>query len=263
MLNNLYKMTQLQSSFSINMVALVDGVPRTAQPAHRAARDTSATRSRSSTRRTEFRLAKAERRAHILEGRIKALNVIDEIIALIRASDDAASAKAALMAEPFEFSEVQAVDILDMQLRQLTRLSRIDLETELDDVRGTIQELEAILADDVLLRTVIKDEMLAIKEEFATPRVCEITYDDGEMSIEDLVDDKELVIVMTEAQYVKSVPAGVVQVAGPRRPRCQRRQAQGRRHRAPRDLHHRARSPAVLLEPRQGLPTASARDPRA
>ncbi|MFW2333678.1 DNA gyrase subunit A [Ilumatobacter sp.] len=206
-LNNLYKMTQLQSSFSINMVALVDKVPRTVNLLS-ALEGYVRHQIEVVTRRTEYRLAKAERRAHILEGRIKALNVIDEIIALIRASDDAASAKHALMAEPYEFSEVQAVDILDMQLRQLTRLSRIDLETELDDVRGTIQELEAILADDALLRTVIKDELLAIKEEFATPRVCEITYDDGEMSIEDLVDDKELVIVMTEAQYVKSVPAG-------------------------------------------------------
>ena len=112
------------------------------------------------------------------------------------------------MAEPFEFSERQAIDILDMQLRQLTRLSRIDLETELADVRTRIQELEAILADDGLLRQVIKDELLAVKEEFATPRVCQITLDSGEMSIEDLVDDKELVVVMTEAQYVKAVPAG-------------------------------------------------------
>jgi DNA gyrase subunit A len=205
-LNNLYKMTQLQSSFSINMVALVDGVPRTLNLLT-ALEGYVRHQIDVVTRRTKFRLAKAERRAHILEGRIKALNVIDEIIAVIRSSDDAAAAKVALMEAPFEFTEVQAVDILDMQLRQLTRLSRIDLETELEDVRGTIQDLEAILADDALLRSVIKDEMLAIKEEFATPRVCEITYDDGEMSIEDLVDDKELVIVMTEAQYVKSVLA--------------------------------------------------------
>jgi DNA gyrase subunit A len=205
-LNNLYKMTQLQSSFSINMVALVDGVPRTLNLLS-ALEGYVRHQLEVVTRRTKFRLAKAERRAHILEGRIKALNVIDEIIAVIRSSDDAAAAKTALMEAPFEFSEVQAVDILDMQLRQLTRLSRIDLETELDDVRNTIQGLEAILADDSLLRQVIKDEMLAIRDEFATPRVCEITYDDGEMSIEDLIDDKELVIVMTEAQYVKSVLA--------------------------------------------------------
>ena len=111
------------------------------------------------------------------------------------------------MVEPFEFTEVQAVDILDMQLRQLTRLSRIDLETEVEDIRVQIAGLEAILADDVMLRQVIKDELLAIRDGFATDRVCEITYDEGEMSIEDLVDDKELVIVMTDAQYVKAVPA--------------------------------------------------------
>ncbi len=205
-LNNLYKMTQLQSSFSINMVALVDGVPRTLNLLT-ALEGYVRHQIEVVTRRSEFRLAKAERRAHILEGRIKALNVIDAIIALIRASDDVATAKAGLMAEPYEFTEVQAIDILDMQLRQLTRLSRIDLENQLEDERASIAELQSILADDGKLRGVIKDEMLAIKEEFATPRICELTYDDGEMSIEDLIDDKELVIVMTEAQYVKSVLA--------------------------------------------------------
>ncbi len=206
-LNNLFKMTQLQTSFAVNMVALVDGVPRTLNLAQAL---TGYVRHQLEviTRRSRFRLDRARRREHILEGRIKALDVIDEVIALIRGSDDASAAKAGLMAEPFEFSEVQAVDILDMQLRQLTRLSRIDLETEIEDVRGTIRELESILADDVKLRGVIKDELLAVKEEFATPRVCQIALDTGDMSIEDLVDDKELVVVMTEAQYVKAVPAG-------------------------------------------------------
>ena len=212
-LNNLYKMTQLQSSFSINMVALVDDVPRTLNLLT-ALEGYVRHQIEVVTRRSKFRLAKAERRAHILEGRIKALNVIDEIIALIRASDDAATAKEALMAVPFEFTEIQAVDILDMQLRQLTRLSRIELETLLEDERSKIAELQAILADDALLRGVIKDEMLAIKEEFATPRVCELTYDSGDMSIEDLVDDKELVIVMTEAQYVKAVTASTFKTQG-------------------------------------------------
>src|SRR5690606_5150434 len=163
-LNKLFKLTQLQSSFAINMVALVDGVPRTVNLLT-ALEGYVAHQIQVVTRRSEFRLAKAKRREHILEGRIKALDVIDEIIALIRASDDAQAAKQALMAEPFEFSEVQAVDILDMQLRQLTRLSRIDLETELEDVRARIAELEAILADDARLRQVIKDELIAIKEE--------------------------------------------------------------------------------------------------
>jgi DNA gyrase subunit A len=205
-LNNLYKLTQLQTSFGVNMVALVDGVPRTlnlADALHGYIRH----QVEVITRRTQYRLEKARHREHILEGRIKALNVIDQIIAVIRASDDAASAKAQLMSAPFEFSEIQAIDILDMQLRQLTRLSRIDLESELEDVRARVIELQSILDDPEKLRGVIKSEMTAIKEEFATPRVCTIALDTGEMSIEDLVDDKDLVIVMTEAQYVKAVPA--------------------------------------------------------
>jgi DNA gyrase subunit A len=212
-LNKLYKMTQLQSTFSINMVALVDGVPRqinlldalVAYVRHQV---------EVITRRTEYRLAKAERREHILQGRIKALNVIDEIIALIRSSDDVASARAGLMTTPFEFSEVQANDILDMQLRQLTRLSKIDLETELEDIRASIEDLQDILARPERLNSVIKEEILAIRDEFATPRVCELTYDDGEMSIEDLVDDKELVIVMTQAQYIKAVTAASFKTQG-------------------------------------------------
>ena len=205
-LNNLYKLTQLQSSFSINTVALVNGVPRTLNLVQ-VLQGYVDHQVDVVTRRSEFRLRRAQEREHILEGRLKALDVIDEIIALIRASEDANAAKDGLMAEPFAFSEIQAVDILDMQLRRLTRLSRIDIETELAETQETIRGLLAILADPVLLRTVIKDEMSAIKEKFATPRVCQIVLDSGEMSIEDLVDDKELVVVMTEAQYVKAVPA--------------------------------------------------------
>jgi DNA gyrase subunit A len=205
-LNNLFKLTQLQSSFSINMVALVNGVPRTLNLVQ-ALQGYVDHQVDVVTRRTEFRLARAQERAHLVEGRIKALDVIDEIIALIRASEDANAAKEGLMAAPFEFSEIQAIDILDMQLRRLTRLSRIDLETELAALRETIGELQAILADPALLRTVIKDELGTVREKFATPRLCQIALDAGEMSIEDLVDDKELVVVMTEAQYVKAIPA--------------------------------------------------------
>ncbi len=211
--NNLFKLTQLQSTFSINMVALVDGVPRqinlrdalVAYVKHQ--RDVI-------TRRSQFRLDKAKRREHILEGRIKALDVIDAIIALIRASDDVAAARDGLMAAPYEFSEIQANDILDMQLRQLTRLSRLDLQAELDETRAKIIDLQEILDSPERLSTVIRDEITAIKDEFATPRVCELTYDDGEMSIEDLVDDKELVIVMTQAQYVKAVSADSFKTQG-------------------------------------------------
>jgi len=212
-LNNLFKLTQLQTSFSINMVALVDGVPRTLN-----LRDAIDGYVRHQieviTRRSNFRLEKAKRREHILDGRIKALNVIDEIIALIRGSEDAQAAKAALMEKPYEFSEAQAVDILDMQLRQLTRLSRIDIESELESIRESIKELESILADDKKLRGVIKDELGSVRGDFAADRVCAITYDEGEMSIEDLVEDKELVVVMTEAQYVKAVSASSFKTQG-------------------------------------------------
>jgi DNA gyrase subunit A len=211
--NNLFKLTQLQSTFSINMVALVDGVPRqinlrdalVAYVKHQ--RDVI-------TRRSQYRLDKAKRREHVLEGRIKALDVIDAIIALIRASDDVAAAREGLMAAPYEFSEIQANDILDMQLRQLTRLSRLDLQTELDETRANIIDLQEILDKPERLNTVIREEITAIKDTFATPRVCELTYDDGEMSIEDLVDDKELVIVMTQAQYVKAVSADSFKTQG-------------------------------------------------
>ena len=212
-LNNLYKLTQLQTSFGVNMVALVDGVPRTLnlvtalQGYLRHQVDVI-------TRRSQFRLDKARKREHILDGRLKALDVIDQIIALIRASDDPAAAKAGLMAEPFEFSELQAQDILEMRLAQLTRLSRIDIEQEIIDVRARIVELEAILADPAVLNEVIRSEMTAIKEEFATPRVCQIGLDDGEMTDLDLVEDKELVIVMTEAQYVKAVTADSFKTQG-------------------------------------------------
>lgn len=205
-LNNLYKQTQLQTSFGVNMVALVDGVPRQLTLVD-ALNGYIRHQIEVLTRRTQFRLDKAERRMHLLEGRIKALNVIDQIIKLIRESEDAGAAKAALMVEPYEFTEVQAIDILDMQLRQLTRLSRIDLEAEINQLTERIAELQSILADDDKLRGVIAEEMGAIKEEFATPRVCPITLDSGDMSIEDLVDDTELVVVMTEAQYVKTVAA--------------------------------------------------------
>ena len=205
-LNNLFKQTQLQTSFGVNMVALVDGVPRQLTLAD-ALNGYIRHQIEVLTRRTEFRLDKAERRLHLLDGRLKALNVIDQIIKLIRESEDAPAAKAALMVAPYEFTEVQAIDILDMQLRQLTRLSRIDLESEMGQLNERIAELKSILADDAKLRGVISEEMLAIKEEHATPRVCPITFDSGEMSIEDLVDDTELVVVMTEAQYIKTVLA--------------------------------------------------------
>jgi DNA gyrase subunit A len=205
-LNNLYKLTQLQTSFPVNMVALVDGVPRTIN-LKMALEGYIAHQIDVITRRSQFRLDKARDRQHILEGRLKALDVIDAIIKLIRNSDDAGSAKEALMVKPYEFSERQAIDILDMQLRQLTKLSRIDIEKEMEELNARIKELEEILNNPVVLRALISKELSEVKTKFATPRVCQIIADTGEMGIEDLVDDKELVIVMTNAQYVKAVPA--------------------------------------------------------
>ncbi len=212
-MNNLFKLTQLQSSFPVNMVALVKGVPRTIN-----LRDALVGYIDHQidviTRRSKHRIQRAKDRNHILEGRLKALNVIDEIIKLIRGSEDANSAKESLMGKKYGFSERQAIDILDMQLRQLTRLSRIDLETEQKDVRARIKELQAILDSDATMRSVIAKELTAVREAFATPRVCQITHDLGEMSVEDLVDDKELVVVMTEAQYVKAVAADSFRTQG-------------------------------------------------
>ncbi|MDP4981161.1 MAG: DNA gyrase subunit A, partial [Ilumatobacteraceae bacterium] len=205
-MNNLFKLTTLQTSFPVNMVALVDGVPRTVN-----LRDALQGYTRHQidviTRRSNYRLKKAQDRGHILEGRLKALNVIDAVIKVIRGSEDGNAAKAALMGKQFGFTERQAIDILDMQLRQLTRLSRIDLETEQKDVQAQIKELKAILNDDKKLRAVISKELSAVRETFATDRVCKITADVGEMSVEDLVDNRELVVVMTQAQYIKSVSA--------------------------------------------------------
>ena len=212
-LNNLYKHTPLQTSFGVNMVALVDGVPRTLNlvQALQAYVEHQIDVIR---RRTQFRLDKARARAHIVEGLLKALDMIDAIIATIRASDDKPSARAALMAAPFEFTEVQAEHILDMTLSRLTRLGRADLEEEMTKLRQTITDLEAILADDGRLRGVIKDELSAIRGKYATPRRALVTFDDGDMSAEDLIDDEEIVITMSRAGYIKGVLASTFRTQG-------------------------------------------------
>ncbi len=212
-LNNLYKHTQLQTNFSVNFVALVDGVPRTLNLAEAlgAYVDHQIEVLR---RRSEFRLDKARARAHIVEGLLKAINVIDEVIATIRASDDRAAALAALITEPFEFSETQAEHILQMQLGRLTRLARIDLETEIAELNETIAELEAILADEVRLREVIKTELAAVRDEFATPRRSEITYDPGDLDIEDLIDDEDLIVTLSAKGYVKTMSPDAFRTQG-------------------------------------------------
>jgi DNA gyrase subunit A len=212
-LNNLFKHTPLQTNFGVNMVALCDGVPRTLNLAqalgyyidHQV---------EVITRRSEHRLRKARDRAHIVEGLIKALDMIDAIIALIRGSEDRGAARDGLMAAPFEFSEIQANHILDMQLSRLTRLGRSQLEGELAELRQTIAELESILADPGKLRQVIKDEMGEIRTKHATPRRAEITFDPGDLDNLDLIDDEELVVTMTHAGYIKTVAADAFRTQG-------------------------------------------------
>ena len=212
-LNNLWKSTPLQTSFGVNMVALVGGVPRTlnlrdalvAYVAHQI---------EVITRRSEYRLDQAEKRLHIVEGLIKALDLIDEIITTIRASEDRGAARESLMAAPFEFSEVQANHILDMQLGRLTRLGRSDLETEAGELRETIAGLQEILGDDTKLRAVIIDELAAVREKFGEERRSILEIDPGEFDIEDLIDDDPLVFTMSASGYVKTVPADEFKTQG-------------------------------------------------
>ncbi len=205
-LNNLYKHTPLQTTYSINTVALVDGVPRTLNLLQ-VLQSYVAHQIDVITRRSQYRLRKAEEALHIQEGLFKALNVIDEVIATIRASEDRSDARERLMAEPFEFSETQAEHILQMNLGRLTRLARVEIEEKIAELRETIAELEAILADDARLRKVIKDELLEIRDKFATERRSIITLDPGDLDIEDLIDDEELVVTMSHRGYIKTVEA--------------------------------------------------------
>jgi len=212
-LNNLYKHTPLQTNFAINAVALVDDVPRTLNLREmlKAYIDHQVEVIR---RRSEFRLAKAEARAHIVEGLLKALDMIDEIIALIRASADRSEARDGLMAEPFEFTEVQATHILDMTLGRLTRLGRQELDEEMAQLRETIAELQGILGSEQKLFAVIKDELGEIGEKYIEDRRTEITFDTGEIDIEDLIDDEELVVTMSARGYIKTTSADAFRTQG-------------------------------------------------
>ncbi len=212
-LNKLYKQTSLQTSFAVNMLALVDGVPRTLNLAqaltHYVAHQVEVV-----TRRTQFRLRKAEARAHIVEGLLKAIDMLDAVIAAIRGSDDRPAARAALMAAPFDFSEEQANHILDMTLGRLTRLGRTELEDEMAKLRETIAELNSILASDKKLRRVISDELAEVRSKYADARQTAVVNDPGELGVEDLVDDEDIVVTMTQAGYVKSVASDAFRVQG-------------------------------------------------
>ena len=212
-LNNLYKQTPLQTSFAVNAVALVDGVPRTLNLAQLVGHYVSH-QIEVVTRRTEFELNEARDRAHIVEGYLRAIDMLDAVIETIRASEDRASAREALMADPFAFSETQATHILDLTLGRLTRLGRTELEEEMAKLRETIAELESILADPGKLRGVIATELGELRGKFANERRTRVTHDPGDLGVEDLVDDEEIVVTMTRAGYIKAVSADAFRTQG-------------------------------------------------
>lgn len=211
-LNNLYKHTQLQDTFGVNMVALVDGVPRTlnlAETIHYYVEH----QIEVVERRTRYRLQKARDRAHIVEGLLLALDAIDEVIAIIRGSADVDEARAALI-ERIGVSEIQANHILDMPLRRLTNLETQKLRDELEELQATIAELEAILADPARLRGVIKEELTELKERFGDERRTRVVPDDGEFDIEDLIADEDIVISLTHEGWIKALPRDAVRTQG-------------------------------------------------
>ncbi len=205
-LNNLFKHTPMQVSFGIQLLALVDGVPRILSLcqmiAAYAEHQLDVVR-----RRSRFRLKKAKDRAHIVEGLLRAIDMLDAVVALIRGSADRSEARQGLMTEPFSFSEIQANHILDLTLGRLTRLGRSELETEMAELTATIAELESILGDEAKLTRVVISEMNSIAERFGNQRRTKIVADPGEMSTEDLIEDEEVVVTLTKAGYIKSVSA--------------------------------------------------------
>jgi DNA gyrase subunit A len=205
-LNQLFKHTPMQSSFPVHMLALVDGVPKLLDLSHAVlvyvAHEMEVVR-----RRTEYRVEKARERAHIVEGLVRALDMIDAIIELIRAAADVDEARAGLMAKPFEFSEIQANFILDMQLRRLTQLEGQKLRDELGELQERIKELESILRSKKKLRTVIKDELGELRDRYGSERRTRITVDTGELDTLDLIEDEEVIVVLSKKGYIKTVAA--------------------------------------------------------
>ena len=212
-LNQLYKHTPMQAAFPVNMLALVDGVPRLLTLVH-ALNVYVEHQIEVVTRRSEYRLRKARDRAHILEGLLRALDAIDAIITLIRNSESADAARSALQAAPYQFSDVQATHILDMALRRLAALERQKLREEFDELQTTIAELEAVLADETKLRNVIKDELVAIRDKYGDDRRSRIIHDPGELLDLDLIEDEELVLQLSHRGYVKTVPVDQFRTQG-------------------------------------------------
>ena len=201
-LNNLYKHTQLQTSFGANMLSIVDGVPRTLR-LDQMIRYYVAHQLDVIVRRTRYRLRKAEERAHILRGYLKALDALDEVIALIRASATVDDAREGLM-ELLDVDDLQARSILDMQLRRLAALERQKIIDEHDELERLIATYHHILATPSEQRTIIKDELTEIVDRFGDDRRTEVMFGfDGDMSVEDLIPEEEMVITVTRGGYIK------------------------------------------------------------
>ena len=200
-LNNLLKHTELQTNFSANMLALVDGVPRTLT-IDQFISNWVTHQIEVIQRRTRYRLADAERRAHVLRGLVKALDMLDEVIALIRRSPDVDDARQGLI-ELLDIDEIQATAILDMQLRRLAALQRQKTIDDLATIELEIADLEDILASEARQRQIVGDELAEIVEKFGDDRRTQIMAADGDLSMEDLIPDEELVVSITRGGYAK------------------------------------------------------------
>jgi DNA gyrase subunit A len=205
-LNKIFKLTPLQTTFGYNAIALVDGVPRTLSLVELIRHYLDYQRD-VVTRRSKHELRQNERRAHVLEGYLKALDNLDEIIELIRASADTEAAREALM-ERFEFTEIQAQAILELRLRALTALERNRVEGEYRDLRERIDELRAILGDPARIDGVVKDELGEIREIYGKndDRRTEIVAAEEELELEDLIAEEDMVIAITRSGYIKRLP---------------------------------------------------------
>src|SRR3954462_2743770 len=204
--NKIFKHTSLQTTFGYNAVALVDGVPRTL-PLRDMLQHYLDFQREVITRRSKFELRKAEARAHVLQGYLIALDNLDAVIALIRASADPDAARAGLM-ETFELSEIQAQAILDLRLQRLTGLERKRIEDEFADLQERIGELGAILGDETRIDGIIREELLELKQVYGKgdDRRTEIVAAEGELDLEDLIAEEDMVIAITRSGYVKRLP---------------------------------------------------------
>jgi DNA gyrase subunit A len=211
-LNNLFKYTQLQSSFGVNNVALVKGRPHTLN-LRDLIKHFVEHRHEVVTRRTQYELREAEKRAHILEGYLIALDNLDEVIALIRSSRDPDVAREGLMSQ-FKLSEIQARAILDMRLHRLTGLEREKIEKEYQEIQELIKKLKEILEKEELRMTIIKDELIAIKERYGDERRTEIVHSADDINIEDMIPDDEMVITVSHQGYIKRTPLSEYRTQG-------------------------------------------------